>query len=251
MADTNARDWLSVAEAAQLLGVSRTTVWRWIRAGQLPAYRVGPRTLRVERQAVDALGGPARHLEETTGFLTDEEADAMIADIYRGRDESLAAEIERDRERWWLHDNGRLEREPDEASHNSRDVLPESSTAAASEEWRLTPVDKEHAARKRAELFRGYDSRRAIAAIHEATGSWASLDRQSDAAHDNDDWRLTPVDKELAARKRAELFKDYDPEKVIAAIYEAAGSWADIDADQLIADIYRWRDEGTRPMDES
>jgi excisionase family DNA binding protein len=48
------RAWYSVAEVAQLLGVSRTTVWRWIRAGQLPARRVGPRTLRVERRAVEA-----------------------------------------------------------------------------------------------------------------------------------------------------------------------------------------------------
>jgi hypothetical protein len=27
----------------------------------------------------------------------------------------------------------------------------------------------------------------------------------------------------------------------------AAGSWSDIDADKMIEDIYRWREEGSRP----
>lgn len=39
----------------------------------------------------------------------------------------------------------------------------------------------------------------------------------------------------------------YDAEAVRQAVAETAGSWADIDTDKLIADIYRWREEGSRP----
>ena len=44
-----------------------------------------------------------------------------------------------------------------------------------------------------------------------------------------------------------ELWADYDPEKVRAAIRKTAGSWKDIDADKFIADLYRAREEGSRP----
>jgi carbon-monoxide dehydrogenase medium subunit len=52
-------DYLTVAEIAQLLRVHRTTVWRWITAGRLRAYRVGDRTLRVRREDVQSLLRPA------------------------------------------------------------------------------------------------------------------------------------------------------------------------------------------------
>ena len=42
-----ANTYLSVSEAARLLGVSRTTVWRWIDKGRLRAYRIGTRTVRI------------------------------------------------------------------------------------------------------------------------------------------------------------------------------------------------------------
>ena len=37
------KDYYTVAEAAAELDVSPSTVWRWITAQQLPAYRVGDR----------------------------------------------------------------------------------------------------------------------------------------------------------------------------------------------------------------
>jgi hypothetical protein len=41
----------------------------------------------------------------------------------------------------------------------------------------------------------------------------------------------------------------YDPERVVAAVEQMAGSWADIDVDALIADLYRARAEGSHPAD--
>jgi excisionase family DNA binding protein len=45
----------SVTEAATLLGVSRVTIWRWVRAGRLPVWRVGHRTARVKRADLERL----------------------------------------------------------------------------------------------------------------------------------------------------------------------------------------------------
>jgi excisionase family DNA binding protein len=40
-------DYYTVAEAAKLLRVSPSTIWRWIDARRLPAYRAGVRTIRI------------------------------------------------------------------------------------------------------------------------------------------------------------------------------------------------------------
>ncbi len=44
-----------------------------------------------------------------------------------------------------------------------------------------------------------------------------------------------------------DLWAGYDPRSVKKAIAETAGSWKDLDADTLIADISRARKEGSRP----
>ena len=38
----------------------------------------------------------------------------------------------------------------------------------------------------------------------------------------------------------------YDPVEAQKALEAAVGSWSDIDADELIANIHRWREEGSR-----
>ena len=40
-----------------------------------------------------------------------------------------------------------------------------------------------------------------------------------------------------------------DPDAVRAALAETVGSWSDLDTDAMIANIYRWREEGSRPPD--
>ena len=47
--------------------------------------------------------------------------------------------------------------------------------------------------------------------------------------------------------RRKDIWAGYDPEKVREAVDKTAGAWADIDADALIADLYRAREEGSRP----
>ena len=51
--------YYTVAEAARKLKVSHSTVWRWIDAGKLPAYRVGPKAIRIAERDLDAVIAPA------------------------------------------------------------------------------------------------------------------------------------------------------------------------------------------------
>lgn len=119
MARAYAKDYYSVAEAAELLGVSPSTVWRWIDAGRLPAYRVGPKNIRIARADVEAAIRPARGensvekrtgiwanydperlreaLDKYGGMWSDIDADELIADIHRWREEGSRPA---DRPRW-------------------------------------------------------------------------------------------------------------------------------------------------------
>jgi excisionase family DNA binding protein len=60
MAISLERDDYSVPEAAKALGVSPSTVWRWIDARKLPAYRIGARKIRIRREDLAAMVTPAR-----------------------------------------------------------------------------------------------------------------------------------------------------------------------------------------------
>ena len=56
---THETHYLTVAEAAARLRVSRPTVWRWIDSGQLPAYRIGTRSIRIREEDVERVIAPA------------------------------------------------------------------------------------------------------------------------------------------------------------------------------------------------
>jgi excisionase family DNA binding protein len=60
MTTTESTRYFTVAQAARLLGVSPSTVWRWIDAQSLPAYRVGPRGIRMRGEDLQAAVRPAR-----------------------------------------------------------------------------------------------------------------------------------------------------------------------------------------------
>lgn len=75
MTDTAHDDFLTVPETAELLKVSSVTVSRWLKQGRLPAYRVGPRAVRIRRIDVQELLTPA-------AATSDEETHAVSS---RGR----------------------------------------------------------------------------------------------------------------------------------------------------------------------
>jgi excisionase family DNA binding protein len=49
---------MSLADAAEHVGVTTRTLRRWIAAGALPAYRVGPRLVRVNLDDLEELMRP-------------------------------------------------------------------------------------------------------------------------------------------------------------------------------------------------
>lgn len=79
---------LTIAEAAALLKVGRSTVNRWLRDGRLPAYRVGPKAVRIRRtdleQLMTPVGEAEKRLQGDTGH------DAIRANIHPLTDEQVA-----------------------------------------------------------------------------------------------------------------------------------------------------------------
>ena len=53
------REWITYREAEQLVGLSRTTLWKLISAGEIECRRVG-RAVRINRASLQAyMRGPA------------------------------------------------------------------------------------------------------------------------------------------------------------------------------------------------
>src|ERR671924_48248 len=81
------RSYYSISQAAALVGVSRMSIWRWIRAGRLPVARLGHRTSRIRREDLEQLlaerAGATAHLRmveaDAAGITTEEGADGQSA----------------------------------------------------------------------------------------------------------------------------------------------------------------------------
>lgn len=58
LASISEREWLTVAEAAEYLRVSRDTIYRWAKQGKLVLYKVGGTTTRLRKKDLDALAHP-------------------------------------------------------------------------------------------------------------------------------------------------------------------------------------------------
>lgn len=118
MVETIEREYYTVSEAAALLNISRATIWRWIEAGKLPAYRLGPKNIRIKKEDLKAVIRPARAKEvsmdkekepeniwakydpekvkeaaaKAAGTWADIDTDELIADIFRAREEGSRPE---------------------------------------------------------------------------------------------------------------------------------------------------------------
>ena len=86
MIEENGRRFYTVPEAARLLEVSPVTIWRWIAMHRLPAYRVGPRRIRVKREDLEALIQPTQGRE--VGVVNENEP----GEIFAGYDPKRARE---------------------------------------------------------------------------------------------------------------------------------------------------------------
>lgn len=71
-------DLLTVPEAATVLKVSPVTVSRWLRQGRLPAYRLGPRAVRIRRADLAAVFSPARERARGTAAGTEHASDPAL-----------------------------------------------------------------------------------------------------------------------------------------------------------------------------
>lgn len=49
---------VGAVEASRLAGVTPVTIWRWVKAGDLPAWKVGRRNYRMRRSDVLAMVSP-------------------------------------------------------------------------------------------------------------------------------------------------------------------------------------------------
>lgn len=50
--------WMTLDEAAEYLRVTRSTLYRWMKASKLRSYKLGDRAVRVKRKDLDALLRP-------------------------------------------------------------------------------------------------------------------------------------------------------------------------------------------------
>jgi excisionase family DNA binding protein len=51
--ETTEKQWLKVPEAAELLGLPKTRAYELIQQGELPAVRIGERSIRVNRRDLE------------------------------------------------------------------------------------------------------------------------------------------------------------------------------------------------------
>ena len=69
--------YITIAKAAELLRVSKSTLWRWIKEGALPAYRLGSRRVLIKQEDLDKLITPVREKKEEDSWEKERERLAM------------------------------------------------------------------------------------------------------------------------------------------------------------------------------
>ncbi|GAA4445683.1 helix-turn-helix domain-containing protein [Pontibacter saemangeumensis] len=100
MEDLKAKAFLSVADTCQLLGISRWTLWRLIKRGELPAAKFG-RSILIKRADIDSLFQltplefPAESLDQDTFNPEDCYSLSEVQALYRISEKALHELIKR------------------------------------------------------------------------------------------------------------------------------------------------------------
>ncbi len=114
---TQSHDYYTVPEAAAVLGVNPSTIWRWIKAKKLSAYRVGERAIRIKKADLQMVVRPVREEAmidkpqvEFTAPTAEELArrQALAAQIRQKRQERVIAPVRS----WELVQQARAEEHP-------------------------------------------------------------------------------------------------------------------------------------------
>lgn len=66
VAGADESQYYTVPQAARTLQVSATTIWRWIQAGKLPAFRVGDRNIRIRKEDLETVIQPIAAMPKQT-----------------------------------------------------------------------------------------------------------------------------------------------------------------------------------------
>jgi excisionase family DNA binding protein len=66
MASDTDSELLTISEAAKLLRISTITLHRWLKQGRLPAYRIGPKAMRIRRADLERVLVPVQRSEPET-----------------------------------------------------------------------------------------------------------------------------------------------------------------------------------------
>ena len=85
-------EYVTVAKAAELLKVSRSTLWRWIDQGDLPAYRFGRRRVLIRQDDLKTLITPARG--EKGGGMLDKEREWLSRPLTKEEQRKALAALE-------------------------------------------------------------------------------------------------------------------------------------------------------------
>lgn len=101
---------ITVAEAARFLKISVSTIWRWINAGKLVSYRIGPKAIRIKRADLDELIAPARASGESTNIMAEFTPVQTDLDIEPLTEEEIRQGLQAMREARQLRERMRRER---------------------------------------------------------------------------------------------------------------------------------------------
>lgn len=84
--------YITIAKAAQLLEVSKSTLWRWINKGDIPAYRFGHRRVLIKQDDLDKLITPAR--VDKGDAMFQKERDRLLQPLTKQEQEKALAILE-------------------------------------------------------------------------------------------------------------------------------------------------------------